>query len=162
MSKQLVILVVAFLVAAPTEKGFADTRKPLQGLPPVADNQIFSGDWGHWDEAGKRFTAVLQRTFPLGSSEKKMVQSLIKQGFKYRPRGKPGCVNDRDHSKIPVGTSYVPCPAYDPDHVLAYDWQPLEFGLSIRLACSQTLAVWWDAKDDKILSVRGFFDGQCP
>src|SRR5262249_21612643 len=119
---------------------------PLRGLPAVVDGQIFKDDRGYWDQASTRFTAVLQRKFPPGFDEHKLAQTLLDQGFEYLPGPKPGCVPEKDVSKMPVGKAFVPCPTYDPHRTLAYEWPPWDLFPIAWVVCGQHLSVAWQAK----------------
>jgi hypothetical protein len=138
------------------------SHEPLQGLPTIAEYQIFNEDWNHdhWNAASDRFSNVLRQQYPLGSPEAGLVQALLQQGFKYPPPAKPGCV---DPKKImPLGVAYVPCPTYDPKYLLKYTWSPHELPVNMQLFCSQTVGVIWTATDGKLTSLKGFYGGECP
>src|ERR1700729_3335948 len=91
-------------------------HQPLTGLPAVAEGKIYNDDWGkpHEQSVSDRFTSILTRKFPIGSSEDALVQTLVQEGFQYAPPARPGCVPEEKAWRMPVGQVFVPCPHWDP------------------------------------------------
>ena len=135
---------------------------PLKGAPNITVGALFDDDWARFAAASDRFTTQLQQRFPPGSSEQQMTQTLLAQGFKHPPMPKPGCIKKEDVSKMPVGKAFVPCPLYDPNHALVFEWHPQQLPVQLQAYCIQSVFVSWQPQDGKVMAVRGYYDGYCP
>jgi hypothetical protein len=94
------------------------------GPPAIAEGHITNKDWLHWEDASKKFTAILVRKFPAGTSETVLKSTLLAQGFEAPSPPSPalivGCIPEGKPK--PVGRSYTLCPNWDVKRTLEYDW----------------------------------------
>jgi hypothetical protein len=126
-----------------------DTRP--QTPPPIAEGQITDGDWRNWEGGSGKLTAVLERTFPAGTSEHVLKSTLLGQGFKPLPPPPPNCLPPGQFG--PPGKVYVPC--YDATKILKYVW-------GRGMVCSEEVVVHWSTDSEgKITSIKGGYHGAC-
>jgi len=126
------------------------------GPPPIAEGQITSNEWMHWEEGGRRLTAVLERRFPNGTPESSLKSVLLKQGFHSIPPPPADCLPPGQVA--PVGVIYLTCLTADQkeklERTLKYTW-----GNGV---CSEFVQVMWSADDGgEITHVQGSYYGAC-
>src|SRR6185437_1603777 len=148
----------ALLISSLTGSAAQLAHIPFPGLPAVAEKQLFADDRGHYSEASQRFTALLRRKFPSGFDETRLAHILLDQDFHYPPPPKPGCILQKDVSKMPVGQPFVSCPTYDLQRTLMYEWRPTDLPAMAQLVCGQHLSINWQAKGGKLTSIQGHYD----
>jgi hypothetical protein len=126
------------------------------GPPPIAEGQITSSDWLHWDEGGRKLTAVLERRFPNGTPESDLNAVLLKQGFHSIPPPPADCLPPG--RSAPVGVVYRTC-------LTADEKEKLERTLEYRWGdgvCAEYVQIWWSVDDRReITHVQGSYYGAC-
>jgi hypothetical protein len=125
--------------------------------PPIAEGQITEKDWHHWDDGGRKLTAVLTRRFPIGTNEATLKSTLLAQGFHFAKLPPPeNCVPPGQSA--PVGVIFYHC--LSPDRKKALE-RTLEY-IWGRFPCSQSLLVEWSVDDrGEIANVQGYYHGVC-
>jgi hypothetical protein len=135
-------LLLAWVIVAPLVQNWHP--------PAVANGQITTEDWGHWDAASRKLTAVLERKFPTGTNETGLKSTLLGQGFKPPPSPPPDCLPRGQPA--PVGRAYTPC--YETSNILQYDWG--------HFPCRETITVWWTTGDNgEVTYINGSYHGAC-
>jgi hypothetical protein len=123
--------------------------------PPIAED-LFPADWSH-DVASRNFSTLLQRRFPVGSSEGTLVSTLLNQGFK------PLQLAPNQSRCLPIyaarpdpddGITRSECDAYDPSKTYKYSFSE---GI-----CGSNVTVWWTTDDrGSLVRVMGAFQSVC-
>jgi hypothetical protein len=126
------------------------------GPPPIAEGQITSNEWMHWEEGGRKLTAVLERRFPNGTPEFDLKSVLLKQGFHPVPPPPADCLPPGQIP--PVGVIYRTCLTADQkeklERTLEYTW-----GNGV---CTEFVQVWWSVDDrHDITQAQGSYYGAC-
>jgi hypothetical protein len=158
---QIILLAVAVIAipwSAPIAIFFVFFANPFTNSapPPIAEGQITPEDWTHWDEAGRKFTAVLARRFPSGSNEATLKSTLLAQDFHFPKPPPTNCLPPGQEA--PIGVVYYRCLTSDAmkalERTLVYEWG--------RFPCTKSLSVQWSAGDrGEITNVRGSYYGVC-
>jgi hypothetical protein len=104
--------------------------------PSITENELAGANWGNKADVDKNLTALLQRKFPVGTSEDSLKSTLLGQGFKPLPLPAANCIPPGQSQ--PVGR---PCPTYDRDKIFEYKWGD-------GAICGSTITVRW-ATDDR-------------
>jgi hypothetical protein len=126
------------------------------GPPPIAEGQITGNEWMHWDEGGRKLTAVLERRFPDGTPESDLRSVLLRQGFHPVPPPPADCWPPGQDA--PIGVVHYTCLTADQKdklgRTLQYTW-----GDGV---CSQFVRVMWSSDGRGTVSqVRGTYHGAC-
>jgi hypothetical protein len=117
--------------------------------PPIARGVITRDDWRDRRSAERKLTAVLEKKFPVGTSEDVLKSALLKEGFKFLGPPHPECVQP---GQRPTGRIFALC--YDPTKILDYYW--------ISIGCSETVQVKWEVDDQRnIMRVEGIYGSVC-
>jgi hypothetical protein len=118
--------------------------------PAIADGLFTSWDWRLWGDDDRKFTAILEQKFPIGTNEAQLKSTLLGQGFKATPPRDclpPG-------QPAPIGKAIHRCPSHDQSKELRYKWS--------RLHCGQFVTIWWKANDNgEITQINGIHFGGC-
>jgi hypothetical protein len=142
-------LEVALLSAwAISEPLFSNTRPPV-----IADGLFKSWDWRmNWRDEDAQFATILEREFPVGTSEAQLKSTLLAQGFKPPPPSRHDCLPQGQPA--PIGKMVFRCPTHDLSRELRYEWS--------RFPCGQQIVVWWTPGDKgDITEVKGVHGGGC-
>ena len=126
-----------------------------QSPPPIAEGLIPSGqDWMTLEPTSSKFTAVLRKRFPPGSSAQTMHDDLTEQGFgdeQLLPR-EPVCT--RPDPELEQTALLVYCPPAPWQHSLHYLW-----GSAL---CHQDLNVLWSADArGRLTQIVGYYTAEC-
>jgi hypothetical protein len=120
--------------------------------PAIAQGQITAQDWGHWHDVSRKLTGVLEREFPVGTSEAALKSTLRGQGFKPLPAPPADCLPAGEAA--PVGRVVDQCPTGDRSRILRYAWG--------SFPCGATITVQWTAGDNgAITHIAGWYDDGC-
>ena len=125
--------------------------------PPPILGHIQCDDLRDCRAASREFTVVVQRRFPIGSSQSALEAELLRQGFHRITPQIARCSLPGESKEI--GKSYIDCPPWDsnwnPRNYLAYD-------LTLLSVCGHNIVVLWssDAKG-KITHIEGHYDVTC-
>jgi len=120
--------------------------------PPIAASGVLQDgpNWMMPEPASSRFTAILRKSFPMGSSASTMRASLAGQGFE--PDQETAC---RDMSEEEVRRNRpASCSKRIVPGVLRYDWG--------GIPCSNALRVYWAADSaNHLTKIFGRYDVTC-
>ncbi len=126
------------------------------GPPAIAQGQITGADWNHWEEGGRKLTAVLEQRFPDGTPESDLKSVLLKQGFRPIPPPRPDCLPPGQQA--PVGVVFTNCPTADQKEKLK---RTLEYRWSSGV-CNEFVQIWWSVGDRQAITrVQGSYYGAC-
>jgi hypothetical protein len=105
--------------------------------PPIVEDQLAGVDFRTQIEASRKLTALLQRKFPVGTSEGTLESTLLNQGFKPLPAPSTDCLPAGQ--PVPSGRDFSVCPMHDANKALKYRWS--------SVVCSQNIIIRWSADD---------------
>jgi hypothetical protein len=112
--------------------------------PATADGLFTSWDSRLWGEDHRKFIAILEQKFPVGTNEAQLKSTLLSQGFK--PATARNCE--------PESNVYHRCPPHDQRKGLSYAWN--------SFPCGQFIEVWWTAGDSGDINwISGNHFGGC-
>ena len=124
--------------------------------PPIAKD-IHCFDWHGCTEDHTKFDEVVQRRFPVGSSQTELERDLVSQGFKRDDRVPAKCLKKREAAEI--GTAVINCPDWD------QNWNSsnrLVHHSMVLPLCGREFAVRWSSdKAGKLTHVEGYYDVTC-
>jgi hypothetical protein len=129
----------------------------FSGNPPaIAQGEMTDQDWTRAQGADRKFTAVLVRRFPDGTSETALKSVLLRQGFRFPPSPPANCIPPGQPP--PAGVAFYRCITEEQEKIrqrtLEYRW-----GIII---CTNHATVRWSADDHSgVTNVRGTFHQIC-
>ncbi|WP_119270610.1 hypothetical protein [Taklimakanibacter deserti] len=129
-----IVFVVAFIILNPL--GAVILLYSLVGNthpPAIAEDQFAGASWPSRTEASAKLTTLLQRKFPVGTSEDALRATLSSQGFK--PLSPPPADCLPAGQPAPIGRAVTTCPTHDQSKILEYRW---------GVVCGETITIrWW-------------------